>query len=117
VTSSTPGVIVSSPPRPVVYDPAAALYAPAAALHARQMREVSMQDNYYSTSVLAVPAGTLVRWKNEGRHGHTVTFPGRWDSGPLAPGAEVSAYFPEPGRYYYYCRFHSFLMKGEIEVY
>ena len=84
LTSSAPGTITSSPPALIVYVPVTVPYTPPASLVNRpaQTREISLRDNYYSPSLVAVPAGTLVRWKNEGRHGHTVTFPGRWDSGP-----------------------------------
>jgi len=83
LTSATPVTVLPS---------GAALYPPAS-LHNQPGRteEVSLHDNYYSASYLTVPAGTLVRWKNVGHHSHTVTFPRRWDSGPLAPGAEFSA--------------------------
>jgi len=50
-------------------------------------------------------------------HAHTITFPGRWDSGPVDSGEEASAYFPQPGTYRYDCRFHPYSMQGEVYVY
>jgi plastocyanin len=79
-------------------------------------RDVTLYDTYYSPSLLAVPSGTLVRWKNRGRHHHTVTFAGS-DSGDIAPGDEYSAYLTIPGTYYYYCRYHPRWMQGTITVY
>jgi plastocyanin len=89
-------------------------YVPASA--AKWTREVGVRDNYFSPSFLVVPAGTLVRWKNEGKHQHTVTFSPLVDSGPLTPGGEYAAFFGTSGTYYYRCVLHGREMTGTVEV-
>src|SRR5262249_14429061 len=80
-------------------------------------REVRIADNYFSPSYLFVPAGTLVHWKNHGKHAHTVTCQGVWDSGPLEPGTGFSVVLTQPGTYTYYCQIHPALMRGSVVVY
>ena len=66
---------------------------------AERSREVSLYDNYYSPSTLYVPAGTQVRFKNEGRHTHTATCDWVWESGELGPGETFTLTFTRTGTY------------------
>jgi plastocyanin len=84
---------------------------------AERAREVSLYDNYYSPSTLYVPAGTQVRFKNEGRHTHTTTCDWVWESGELGRGESFTLTFTRTGTYYYYCRLHTRWMRGKVVVY
>ena len=68
-------------------------------------------------SITVVP-GTVVRWVNYGKEGHTVTSDdGYFDSGPLAPGAAFYVLFYRPGTYHYTCRPHGKMgMAGTVVV-
>jgi plastocyanin len=83
----------------------------------QRTREVAIYDDYFSPPLLAVRTGTVVRWKNRGRHTHTVTFAkSSVDSGELAPGAEFSVSCAAPGTYHYSCRMHGRKMSGVLYV-
>jgi plastocyanin len=82
-----------------------------------EVEEISLMDDYVTPGTLHVPAGMTVRWKNEGRHEHTVTSPWKWESGMLRPGKTYSLMFVKPGTYYYFCRMHRKDMHGVIVVY
>ena len=83
-----------------------------------RVREVVIEDNHFSPNVIAVPAGTLVVWRNKDHHPHTVTFPRQSvDSGLVAPGGQFSAYAGHPGSHEYYCRIHGQQMDGVVIVY
>jgi plastocyanin len=84
---------------------------------AERKRDVALQDNYYSPSILYVPVNTEVRFKNEGHHTHTVTCNGVWESGELRPGESFRLTFTRTGTYYYYCRLHARWMHGTVAVY
>jgi len=84
---------------------------------ADQVRDIALMDNYFSPSLYYVPAGMTIRWTNKGRHHHTVTADGLWESGELAPGGSISIRFVRPGTYYYYCRLHPRDMRGTITVF
>jgi plastocyanin len=59
----------------------------------------------FNPKSLTVIPGTIVRWVNYGKEGHTVTSDdGYFDSGPLAPGATFYVLFYKPGTYHYTCR-------------
>jgi plastocyanin len=79
--------------------------------------EVSLRDDSLQPKTLTVAAGTTVRWTNEGKHRHTVTFDQQqWDSGPINPGVSYSHKFDRPGTYAYHCELHPQQMRGIIEV-
>jgi plastocyanin len=84
---------------------------------ADRKRVVRLYDNYYSPSLLWVPAGTEVRFVNDGRHSHTITCNWLWESGELKPGKSFSLTFTQYGTYYYYCRHHTQWMRGTVTVY
>jgi plastocyanin len=68
---------------------------------------VRMLDNVFAPEIVRIDAGASVEWSNDGHTVHTVTADdGSWDSGDVAPDAEVVRTFSEPGVYTYYCRYH-----------
>jgi plastocyanin len=77
---------------------------------------VSMQDDSFSQSEIAVPPGTTVRWTNEGRRVHTVTSDkGLFNSLDLNPGEAFSFTFNRAGTYSYHCKHHA-NMRGTVTV-
>lgn len=92
---------------------------------------VSVTDGAFSPATLTVPAGTEVRWVNDGARTHTVTTEegalggepavppdaGPFDSGPLRAGETFSHRFDVEGTYVYWCSFHrDEEMLGVVEV-
>ncbi len=85
--------------------------------HEGPATEVGVHDNHFDPKTLTVPAGTVVRWTNQGKHGHTVTSDkGDWGSKELGPGASFSHAFTRPGTYTYHCTIHSEEMRGTVVV-
>jgi plastocyanin len=79
--------------------------------------EVGLHDNHFDPKTLTVPAGTIVRWTNQGKHGHTVTSDkGDWTSKELGPGSSYSYTFMQPGTYTYHCQVHPEEMRGTVVV-
>jgi plastocyanin len=90
-----------------------------AQLEAREgkVAEVGLYDNRFDPKTLTVTAGTIVRWKNQGRHDHTVTSDkGDWGSNGLGPGKAFSHAFTRPGTYTYHCEIHPDQMRGTVIV-
>jgi plastocyanin len=58
-------------------------------------------DGAFFPSEISVPVYTQVSWVNGGRSTNTVTAPGIWDSGPIAPGDRWTAIFAVPGVFDY----------------
>jgi len=81
-----------------------------------QVRDVSLNDDTFSPSLLMIPSGMTVRFTNTGRHHHTTTCNWLWESGNLRKGESFSVTFSRPGKYYYYCRHHR-NMRGTIIVF
>ncbi|HSL57639.1 MAG TPA: cupredoxin domain-containing protein [Acidimicrobiales bacterium] len=67
--------------------------------------DVSIVDFGFEPAELAVPAGTTVRWTNDGAAPHTVTG-GILDSGDIAPGDTFQATLVAPGTIEYVCTIH-----------
>jgi plastocyanin len=84
---------------------------------AERERYVTLYDNYFSPSLLWVPARTKVTFLNRGRHHHTITCNWLWESGDLPRGEWFSLIFTRTGTYSYHCRHHDYWMKGTITVY
>ena len=58
----------------------------------------------FSPSVVSVPAGTTVTWRNLGEHVHSVTSQDQlFDSRLIDPGQSWSHTFTTPGTYRYFC--------------
>ncbi len=111
------GVIIDYPPARTTPGPPA--HATLSSQSPRP-REVAIYDDYFSPPLLMVRTGTVVRWKNRGRHTHTVTFANaspKVDSGALAPGAEFSVTCTSPGVFRYSCTMHGGKMSGTLYVY
>jgi len=79
---------------------------------------IRIQDNFFSSATITIPAGTPVTWKNFGQVSHTTTSnTGVWDSGPLTPGSTYSYSFSTPGTFPYYCTIHgAAVMSGTVIV-
>jgi plastocyanin len=70
---------------------------------------VPMYDNFFAREVTRVPAGTTVRFPNEGRAPHNaVAVDGTWRT-PEQIGADEAAtvVLGQPGVYRFYCTFHA----------
>jgi plastocyanin len=68
---------------------------------------VDVLNTAFVPNHLTVRPGTEIVWKFGGDDAHTVTeYDGGFDSGVLAPGAEYTLTFDEPGEYEYYCELH-----------
>src|ERR1700722_10914286 len=79
--------------------------------------KINFYDGASQPLSVTFSAGTIVRWKNVGRHIHTVTSDaGIWDSRELDPGRPVSVFFAKPGTYTYHCTLHPEKMRGTIIV-
>lgn len=77
---------------------------------------VHISDNAYSETTLEVPAGTPVRFVNDGANKHSASADdGDWGTGTLAAGKHFTRYFDEEGEYDYHCAYHS-SMKATIVV-
>ena len=79
---------------------------------------VEMRDYAFHPPVLAVRAGTTVRWANaEKRTSHSVVLeaPVGLEGERLFPGESWSYRFDAPGRYPYHCGPHP-EMRGRIDV-
>jgi plastocyanin len=111
---------------PVYYSPYHAYYtpyhyyaAPRYVQPARPVVEVSAIDKRgFDPKTITVAPGTTVRWVNRGQERHTVTSrDGKFDSGPMAPGAEFNVTFVTPGTYEYFCKPHEKMgMVGTVVV-
>jgi plastocyanin len=77
---------------------------------------LAIGDNYFYPAEISVPVGTQVAWVNNGRNTHTVTAPGIWDSGPIAPGGRWAAVFAAVGTFDYLCTIHPEEMRGRLTV-
>jgi plastocyanin len=76
---------------------------------ARGTVNVPMYDNFFARDVTRVPAGTRVRFPNEGRAPHNaVAVDGSWRT-PERVGADQAAtvVLDQPGVYRFYCSFHA----------
>jgi plastocyanin len=80
-------------------------------------REVGAYDNHFEPKSIEIAAGGKVRWKNHGKHEHTITADnGEWLSLDLPRGSEITVTFTNPGTYYYHCSIHPNEMRGTIIV-
>jgi plastocyanin len=85
--------------------------------------EVRAIDNTFDAEGVRVPAGTTIRWTNNGRQDHDVvpageTEPETWgaDIEDFHPGDTYEHTFTEPGTYNYYCTIHGTEAKGMVGV-
>lgn len=74
------------------------------------------QSKGFDPPEIAVKAGQVVKWKNDGSEAHTVTADdGSFDSGSMAPGAEFRCTFSKPGTFSYKCTPHPWAT-GKVTV-
>ena len=89
----------------------------AAAASAQNAPTLSMGDDFYDPSVLTVPAGSTVTWRNTGGEGHDVRAFDNSFVGPLLANGQTWSYtFAQPGTYRYFCTPHAGSMTGTIVV-
>jgi plastocyanin len=66
-----------------------------------------MLDFRFEAPSITIPAGTMVRFINNGQMQHSATADdGSFDTGLLSTGGEATITFDTPGTYPYYCLLH-----------
>jgi len=76
--------------------------------------KVSIGDNFFSPTKARIAPGVKVKWTNNGKVTHNVTFQGS-SSGNLAPGESFVKKFTRPGKFLYMCTIHPG-MSGKVKV-
>ena len=76
--------------------------------------KVSIGDNFFSPTKARVSPGGKVKWTNNGKVQHNVTFQGA-NSGNLGPGESFVKKFTRAGKYPYTCTIHPG-MNGKVKV-
>ena len=76
---------------------------------------LAIGDNFFLPAQISFPVGTQIAWVNNGGVQHTVTAPGIWDSGTIAPGGRWAAIFAIPGEFGYECTIHP-EMRGNVTI-
>ncbi len=81
----------------------------------------TIQDTYFTPTVLRISKGTTVTWRNQGSEKHTVTSDKNsprsgLESGLMDNGDTYQHTFDTPGVYNYYCEQHPLQMKAVIKV-
>jgi plastocyanin len=77
--------------------------------------KVSVGDNFFSPVKATTVSGGKVKWTNNGKVEHNVTFQGGFKSRNFGPGESVVAKFTHAGKFSYRCTIHSG-MTGKIKV-
>ena len=76
---------------------------------------MAIDGTRYQPAEVRVKPGTRVEWRNADPFPHTVTAPGKFDSGEMKEGARWAFVPAAPGRYDYICTLHP-NMKGTVVV-
>lgn len=77
---------------------------------------VSIADFAFAPRLLTIKSGESVTWRNDDGAPHAIVFKdGSMGAPSLNPGTSFIRTFTQPGRYDYYCAFHSY-MTATIEV-
>jgi plastocyanin len=76
--------------------------------------KVSIGDNFFSPAKANVAPGGKVKWTNNGKVDHNVTFKGN-SSGNLGPGEIFVKKFTRAGKFPYTCTIHPG-MSGKVKV-
>lgn len=84
-----------------------------AASHEPQTFQVEIRGMQFVPATLHVHQGDLVVWTNHDFVPHTVTSPGWFDSGPVAPGQQWSHAVTERLDFSYVCTMHP-TMHGQL---
>jgi plastocyanin len=79
------------------------------------VKKVSVGDNFFSPVKARVAPGDKVKWTNNGKVAHNVTFPNGFKSGNFGPGESTVAKFNRAGRFPYSCTIHPG-MTGKVKV-
>lgn len=67
-----------------------------------EMHEISIGDNFFNPSTVAISPGDRVRWTNDGLYTHrTKSVDGLWDSGFMDPGETYTRTFNTIGSFDY----------------
>jgi plastocyanin len=83
---------------------------------AAAVAKVSARDNFFSPTKVKVSPGDKVKWKNDGKVDHNVTFSGGgFRSGNFGPGESVKTRFNRAGKFSYTCTLHAG-MSGKVKV-
>ena len=82
---------------------------------AAAVAKVSMGDNFFSPVKAKVAPGGKVKWTNDGKVTHNVTFPNGFASGNIAPGETTVKKFTRAGKFPYSCTIHAG-MTGKVKV-
>jgi plastocyanin len=83
---------------------------------AAAVAKVSARDNFFSPTKVRVAPGDKVKWTNDGKVDHNVTFSGGgFRSGNFGPGESVKAKFNRAGKFLYSCTIHPG-MDGKVKV-
>jgi plastocyanin len=82
--------------------------------HAAAAAKVSIGDNFFSPVKARIAPGVKVKWTNNGKVAHNVTFQGS-SSGNLKPGETFVKKFTRPGKFLYSCTIHPG-MTGKVKV-
>jgi plastocyanin len=82
--------------------------------HAAAAAKVSIGDNFFSPTKARIAPGGKVKWTNNGKVQHNVTFQGS-SSGNLRPGESFVKRFNRPGKFLYHCTIHPG-MTGKVKV-
>lgn len=81
--------------------------------HVSRTFQVDIKGMQFVPASVHVEVGDLVVWTNRDILPHTVTSPGWFDSGPLAPGQQWSHAIAQPMTLDYACTFHP-TMKAQL---
>ena len=76
--------------------------------------KVSIGDNFFSPTKARIAPGGKVKWTNNGKVQHNVTFQ-RSSSGNLGPGETFVKKFSRAGKFLYSCTIHPG-MTGKVKV-
>jgi plastocyanin len=76
--------------------------------------KVSIGDNFFSPTKATVGPGGKVKWTNDGKVEHNITFNGA-SSGNLRPGESFVKKFNRAGKFPYTCTIHPG-MTGKVKV-
>ena len=79
------------------------------------VKKVSVGDNFFSPVKAVIAPGDKVKWTNNGKVAHNVTFPNGFKSGNFSPGESVVAKFNRAGKFPYSCTLHPG-MTGKVKV-
>lgn len=77
--------------------------------------EATISGMRFAPENVTVQLGETVTWKNGDLVPHTVTAPGTFDSGNIAPGRSFSRRMEQPGVFEYVCTYHPG-MKAKVTV-